>query len=107
MDKRPSKTLAAILASALAATALSSAPAHADAKSPGPATATTSADPRYKALAQAASTGQAVTVASMTTSDSETQALPDGSLATTTTMLPTRMRSSAGSWEDIDPTLKL
>jgi hypothetical protein len=62
-------------------------------------------DPRYAALAKAQATDQPVTVGSMTTGDSTTQALPDGNLATTTTVLPTRMQDASGAWVDIDPTL--
>jgi hypothetical protein len=96
--------LAGILALTLGTTAISALPAHADTNGVS-TTTSTSADPRYAALTQAASSGQPVTVDSLTTADSTTQALPDGTLATTTTLDPTRMKNSAGSWETIDPTL--
>lgn len=43
----------------------------------------------------------------MTSADSQTQAMPDGTLATTTTVMPTRMQDASGNWEDIDPTLEM
>jgi hypothetical protein len=46
-----------------------------------------------------------VTIDSLTTADSQTQAMPGGTLATTTTVMPTRMQNTAGAWENIDPTL--
>jgi hypothetical protein len=67
--------------------------------------ASSASDPRYAALAQAESTDEPVTIDSLTTADSTTQALPDGTLATTTTLEPTRMQDASGDWETIDPTL--
>src|SRR6185312_4147982 len=63
-------------------------------------------DSRYAALAAASSSGQPVTVDSLTTADSQTEALPDGTFSTTTTQQPTRMPDSTGSWVNIDPTLE-
>jgi hypothetical protein len=100
------RALAGILALVLGTTAISALPAHAGTSGTSGSTAT-STDPRYTALAQAESTGQPVTIDSLTTADSQTQALPDGTLATTTTAMPTRMQSSSGAWENIDPTLEL
>ena len=100
------RALAGILALVVGTAAISALPAHADTSATS-ATTTTSSDPRYTALAQAESTGQPVTIDSLTTADSQTQALPDGTLATTTTVMPTRMQNSAGTWENIDPTLEL
>jgi len=98
------RSWAGILAVTLGTTVLSAVPAHAAANGTS-MSISSSADPRYAALAKAASTGAPVTIDSLTTTDSTTQALPDGTLATTTTVEPTRMQNAAGAWENIDPTL--
>ena len=99
-----SRLWAGILALALGSAAITTAPVHAATNQTSNSISAPS-DPRYTALAQAQSTGTPVTVDSLTTADSQTQALPDGSLATTTTVEPTRMQNAAGAWVSIDPTL--
>lgn len=99
------RACAGLLALVLGTTTITALPAQADTTGTS-GSISTSADPRYAALAQAASTGQPVAVDALTTDDSITQALPDGTLAMTSTAMPTRMKDSAGAWEDIDPTLK-
>lgn len=89
----------------LGTAAITALPAHADTTGTS-GFSSTSIDPRYTALAQAAATDQPVTVDSLTNDDSITQALPDGTLATTSTLLPTRTKDSARAWEEIDPTEK-
>ena len=95
---------AGILALCLGSTVVSAGAAHAAGSQTSNSLATSS-NPRYAALAKAASTDQPVTIDSLTTADSTTQALPNGTLATTTTLEPTRMQNASGAWESIDPTL--
>ena len=95
---------AGILAISLGSTLGSVGAAHAAGNQTTNSTASP-ANPRYAALAKAAATDEPVTVDSLTTGDSTTQALPDGTLATTTTLEPTRMQDASGNWETIDPTL--
>ena len=65
-----------------------------------------SADPRIAARAKAVDTGHPVAVDALTTADSTTVANPDGTLTTTTTAQPTRMKNSNGTWVEINPALK-
>lgn len=97
-------SVAVLLAVTLGSAALPGVAAHASPlRTSG--TVTTQPDPRYASLAKARSTGHAVTIDALTTPDSVTVARPDGTLATTTTAQPTRMRGRGGAWETIDPTL--
>ncbi|GAA3066635.1 LamG-like jellyroll fold domain-containing protein [Streptomyces glomeratus] len=61
-------------------------------------------DPLLVAQAQAVSTGEAVPVDALTTEVSTTEALPDGSFSSTTSVLPTRIRRD-GAWTPVDGTL--
>ena len=97
-------SVAVLLAVTLGSAALPGVAAHAS-TSRATGTVTTQPDPRYAALAKAKTTGQPVTVDALTTPDSITAAQPNGTLATTTTAQPTRMRNGHGAWENIDPTL--
>jgi hypothetical protein len=104
------RSFAGLLALILGTTALSVIPAHAatslaNSSASTASTTTVNTDPRYAALAKAQATDEPVTVSTLTTGDSTTQALPDGELATTTTVLPTRMQDASGAWVNIDPTL--
>lgn len=99
-----------ILALALGSTVISALPAQAGTTGTSVSTQANKTagtiDSRYAALAAASSSGQPVTVDSLTTADSQTEALPDGTFSTTTTQQPTRMPDSTGSWVNIDPTLE-
>jgi hypothetical protein len=50
--------------------------------------------------------GRPVTVTSLTTETSLTEALPDGTFRATLHMAPERMRDDAGAWVDVDLTLE-
>jgi len=102
---RRRRATAAVLALAMGAAGLSALPAHAADVAGKAETAPADKDPRHVALAQAAASGRPVTVDSLTTADSSTQALPNGEFANTTTLEPTRLRGADGAWKTIDPTL--
>jgi hypothetical protein len=88
----------------IVAAAMPALPVHA-AGARASASATPAGDIHAAARALARSTGRAVTIDALTTEDSTTVANPDGTFSLTTTVLPTRMRNSAGVWENIDATL--
>ena len=90
--RRTRARLSLIISAALAAGTLSAtgAPAFAD-NAPPPAPA----NPIQAASAQAKSTGRPVTIDSMTTQTSITEALPNGSIQTTTNTLPVRVKKNS------------
>jgi hypothetical protein len=99
---------AAVTAAACLTAAVAPAYAATSPAAPTPAAKNTAADPdtRAAALAQAKSSGLAVTVNNLTTVNSTTVANADGSFTTTTSAFPTRMTGPSGVWENIDPTLE-
>ena len=93
----PARRLA-LLATALGLlTALPVLPAAAD-DAPAPS------DPLLAAQTQAVADGKSVPVDALTTEDSTTEALPDGSFTNTTSALPTRVLKD-GVWSPLDATL--
>lgn len=97
-------SVAVLLAVTLGSATVPAVTAHA-ATSRASNSVTTQPDPRYASLAKAKATAHPVAVDAMTTPDSITTAQPNGTLATTTTAQPTRMRNGGGAWRNIDPTL--
>ncbi|MFF7978642.1 LamG-like jellyroll fold domain-containing protein [Streptomyces sp. NPDC007901] len=79
-------------------TALPALPALADDAASAPA------DPLLAAQAQAESSGRTVPVDALTTEVSTTEALPDGTFTSTTSVLPTRVFKD-GAWTPLDATL--
>ncbi|GHI41675.1 RICIN domain-containing protein [Streptomyces violascens] len=59
------------------------------------------------ARAQAKDTGKPVMVEFLTTAASQTVANPDGTLSTDTSAAPQRVRTASGTWQGVDPTLRL
>lgn len=100
--RRPRATLSLLISVALAAGTLTAlaAPAHADAAPPPMAPAT----PLQAALDQARSSGQPVTVDSMTTQTSITVAEPDGSVQSTANAMPVRVQRNS-TWVPVSATL--
>lgn len=97
--------MAGLTASAVIASIVAAVPSYAAGPTPAVAASTPSADPRIAALAKAKTTGSSVPVDALTSTDSVTVANPDGTLTATTTIQPTRMKNSAGSWVGLDATL--
>ncbi|WP_162637310.1 LamG domain-containing protein [Streptomyces griseorubiginosus] len=73
-------------------------PAVADDSTPTPS------DPLLAARTEALSTGKTVPVDALTTEDSTTEAMPDGTFTRTTSALPTRVFKD-GAWAPLDATL--
>jgi len=95
--------VAALLAGSVSALALPSTSAYADTTTNG-ATALPVASPDAVALAQAEATGQSVPVTADGTTNSTTEANPDGSYTLTDSVLPTQVQQN-GAWVPVDPTL--
>ncbi|WP_370102493.1 LamG-like jellyroll fold domain-containing protein [Streptacidiphilus sp. MAP12-20] len=72
--------------------------------SPAPADPSTPTGPIPTALAQAAATGQPVTVTAATTQTHQLVANPDGTLSSTDNPLPVRVQKN-GAWTPVDGTL--
>lgn len=100
--RRGRATLSALISSTLILGALTAtvAPAFAD-NAPPPLPPAT---PIQAASAQAKASGQPVTVDSLTTQTSITTAMPDGSIQSTTNVLPARIKKN-GTWTSVSATL--
>lgn len=97
--------MAGVTASAVIASIVAAVPSSAATLTLATAASASPSDPRIAALVQAKATGTGVTVDALTSADSITIANADGTLTSTTTVQPTRMKNAAGSWVDLDATL--